>query len=241
MTPFILKARLFTPCVYNRPVRLPGLLYHALLAHHCDEEKAASELKKLFKETDGVLHGSSLIFGIKPDAPVVACYHPTIGAMKNEIDFSKHLISPNGRGGKYSKVTLTGGATGTKIVKNNAYHAPFITFFGYGDAEKIVSLLNHYVSSVGIYANRGAGTLDVDGWSAQKIQEDHSLIDVSGRTGEINKGMPLAPLPDELFKRLSPEKYGEHDVEQSSLVPPYHKGVNACLCAVPEKVSRQLV
>ncbi|APD92121.1 hypothetical protein BM525_19760 (plasmid) [Alteromonas mediterranea] len=241
MTPFLLQARLITPCVYNRPIRLPGLLYHALLSHYCDEDKAQSALPTLLKENDGVFHGSSLIFGIQPESPVIACFQPSLGIMRNESDFNRSLISPNGRGGKYVSVQLDGGATKTRLGNNQAYHAPFVTFFGYGHSDKITALLNHYVSAVGINATRGAGTLAPNSWDAREISEDHSLIDITGKTGEANRGMPLTPLPEELFKALSPKKYGDHESEMVALRPPYYKNTELKLCAVPEKVSRQLI
>lgn len=238
MSPFMLRAKLITPCIFNRPVGLVGLVYHAAFLHTADEEKALNLTLSLFKITEGVVHGSCLVFGVNSNSPVIACNRSVIGRMRNEIDFDPLLITPNKKG-KYTGVIMDGGPTKARLTHYNAYHAPYIIFYGHGDGERIVNLLNNYVAAIGTEANRGAGT--IDGWSMKKINIDHSLVDATGVTGKDNINMPLSPLPTEFFETLSGKSSFDFDIENRALTPPYYRSNNLADCVVPPRVSRQLI
>lgn len=216
--PFILTANLLSPLVIKRSsINLASLLYHACLMHTCDQNKAMDMLNGLLSRTKGIHHGSNMTFGVKPSSPLIALDLKIIGRMKQEDDFSKSLLLPNGKNNKYVKVITNGGVYKTRFETHKAYHSALVHFYGKGDAFTIVELLNHYVGSLGVYANRGSGTITE--FSVEITKDDWSIT------------RPAANGSNELMRSIHTEfakdaglDLDEYEVTKGKVIPPFYFG-----------------
>lgn len=216
--PFRLSARLLTPIVVKRnSVNLASLLYHACLMHTCDPLKASKMVDSLLKVTEGVHHASNMVFSVSRTSPLIALNLKISGVMRQERDFSKSLISPNGTNGKYKKVITSGGVYKARLDSHRSYHTDLVYFYGNGDAKQICRLLNHYVFSLGVFSNRGSGSISE--FLVEDMKDDHSMIrpDDDGKLELMRK----LPKDSSALMGVDVERY---DLQMARIIPPFYCG-----------------
>lgn len=216
--PFCLTANLLTPLVIKRSsINLASLLYHACWLHTHDQQKATELLNSLLVRTDGLHHGSNMTFGVKPSSPLIALELKTVGRMVQETDLSKSLLLPNGRGNKYIKVITNGGVYKTRFETHKAYHSSMVHFYGNGDGYAIAELLNHYVGALGVYANRGSGTISE--FTCEPVKDDWSIT------------RPKANGSNELMRSIRADfasttgiDLEDYEITKGKVIPPFYCG-----------------
>lgn len=228
--PFCLTASLLTPMVLKKSsVNLAGLLYHACLMHTSKPEAATSLLNSLLKMTDGIHHASNMTFGVQLSSPLIGLELNIVGRMSQEKDFNKRLISPNGVNGKYKRVQTEGGVYKTRLDALKSHHCELIHFYGAGDATQVKNLLNHYVSAIGSFANRGTGS--ISDFTVEFIKEDKSLIRYQADgSPELMRKLPVN------FEAI-PNLSNLYEQAEASLIPPFYSGTHQLVMAyIPNKI-----
>ncbi|MNG45800.1 hypothetical protein D3C79_36400 [compost metagenome] len=208
-TPFRIIMRMITPMVFSDfAPTLDGVLFEALSKRYpeqSDEQLRNTMLNHLAYHQDwGVYHASSAAIGIDDDNGLVASSYTRNDSLLNKL--STDLFSPNKRGGKYSKVNLSGGPTKQRLVSRPAYAVPYVAFDGFGDPWSIKTLLETYVLGIGYDAqNVQCGAFS--GCEIIALTEDLSLMSAA----KANR-----PLPTNSGALGEPA--------QVRLIPPYYYG-----------------
>lgn len=233
MISFKIKADLRSPVVVgNRTPNLAGLLHHCCFLHTGDEAAATKMLEGLIESTDGVYHASDMLFGVDLNSPLIATNLSTVGVM-NENDLTSEHIKPTDRKGVgYNKVQLEGGPYKARLDHNKSYMAKSAVFYCKGDMKKILSLLEHYVFNIGMYANMGFGNLAE--WTTETLIEDFSFLAPSVSEPQIKVQVNRIPVKSQLAKGIS------GDIQACSLRPPYYRAQPQVNCFVGEKINKTL-
>ena len=238
VTPFQLQIELRTPMQLGHYLRLDGLLWHTLFLHHLCPYKAVDDLGSYLSiaETGQYYHASAMMFGIlgiQPDKSssgdiydnLLGLRRAKVGAMHSGSDLSPENFPPNSvNGNRYKTVQTAGGVYKNRLKAHPVYMAHSVVFHGVGDGNEIAELFNFYLTSIGMNANSGFGTIGKV--SVEQIEADLSLVDADG--------LPARPLPIEDFIRMSDKQVltGE-----AMLKPPY-RDQETVLCALPERVRK---
>lgn len=234
MTPFELLIELKTPMVMGKnPIRLDGLLWHCLLLEHGCPEKAKQAIPDYLNSTGRFYHASSAAFAVekhqtishddsaeKPIKELLAVERSTIGSMSRN-DLHESYFSPNSHNKKkYGKVTTEGGPYINRLRVHKAYWSDGLLFHGVGNGEAIASLLEHYLTSVGLNASIGFGT--IGRVCAKAIERDLSLV------GADNKVARPIPIDKPIGIDFTPGR-----VAKAILTPPF-RFENPVQCYMPE-------
>lgn len=186
-TPFKLTLEIATPIIMS-PVRttLDGLLSYAI-----------------FRETglkgDEVLPHMPLLEdqGIYKASSLFAHRHSTyrrvdqIQSLDRRSDLSPDLFKPNGRGGRYVKIYEVRGKYKKNLISYRALVAPEIYFWGVGDPERVVQLIEDFIPSIGRKHNSGGGQVMAVRWEED---EDFSWV--------TSEGKPARQLPVAVWEKL---------------------------------------
>lgn len=184
---FKLKLELATPFYLSSRLTLDGLLSAAV--HNQTGKKGDETIPHIPLERDqGIFKGSALF-----------C-HPNfryerfsrVMALRSERDLNPTLFKPNKRGGLYGPVDQKRDAYKANMDSYAGISAKEVYFWGVGDAEQCVFLLEHFVSGIGKRANSGAG--QIIGVSAHPIEQDFSWVTARGK--------PARPLPVNIWEAL---------------------------------------
>jgi hypothetical protein len=203
------------------------LLWHCLFLQSGDADTAAAKLSDVLGSKDGVFQASTLRFGTYANAPLIATQTPIVGSLSQHTDLLKEQFHPNGRAGKYSRLVLNGGPFKDRLEKHNTYHAPEVTWDGIGNPTLAADLLNFFVHSVGLEANRGFGSVGRFTW--ETLETDTSWIDEDGK--------PARVLPETAWSTIAPEGGAEPVRAPAQCIPPYRNEKNLP-CVIPERIRR---
>ena len=188
-TPFRLVFLQQTPVVLHRqPVHLDMLVFWSLA---CQTGKPAAELRQLMAEqyltydaSSQVFHGSALIFGVTPQQSLTATRMTRVGLLR-EHQMQSRLFQPYKK--HYTKLKCDGGPMKTCLNGHNAYAAPYLIFYGHGDPERVLRLLDFYLLGIGREsANAGWGNLGEGFYEV--LDEDLSLV----KDGKPNRYLPAS-------------------------------------------------
>lgn len=187
---FKLTLELATPLYMRSRLTLDGLLSAAVFNQTGKKGLETVDLIPLERER-GIFKGSSIF------------YHPlyqpervglVMGFVRNEADMHQRLFAPNGKGRKkYLPIDRTR-STGHKTTMDSypGVSVREVYFWGDGDPEKCVFLIENFIHGIGKRANTGAG--QILRVTADETDEDYSWVTESGR--------PARPLPMEVWKEL---------------------------------------
>lgn len=188
--PFKLIIEQCTPVALNRePVHLDMLVHWALACKTGGDARQinqlmADEFVKYNSEHD-VFHASALVFGVTAGHTLTATKMNRTGRLR-EPQLSKSLFAPNAMRGKYNRIRTEGGPAKQRLNIFNAYAAPYMVFYGYGNAAKVKALIEFFVLGIGKdAANCGWGAVG-------QVQYIHLPNDLS----LINDGQPNRYLPE---------------------------------------------
>lgn len=228
---FRIRAQLLTPVRLGQfPVALDKLLWHCLFLRYGDEARARDELDSLLHREGRVFFASTLRFGTYNGSPLVATKSATVGAMRAEADLDPSQFHWKKRGDKWAKIQLEGGPYKNRLAKFETYFAPELVWDAVGNGERVSSLLNYFVTGIGLDANRGFGA--VKGFSAVSLEQDYSLFDEEGQVARV--------IPASMYEKQTKKKADPADLIRGCLVPPF-RGLQATeeeLCIAPERVRR---
>lgn len=186
MRPFQLIIELATPFIMRHPVTLDALLSAAVFNKTGLMGDATIPHIPLAQE-NGIFKASSL------------CLPPTyrhtkagrVMALRGESDLSVNVFSPNNRGKRYSPVDIARGPYKHNLSLYPAFASKEVYFFGVGDPDAVVELIQNHIQGLGKRSNAGAGEI----LSVQWIDsEDYSWKD--------EDNMPARPLPVDLWKEI---------------------------------------
>lgn len=194
--PFRLRAKLRTPVAYGvTSVMLDSLVARALYLHHGDYVVADAEMRKLFAQTDGIVHASSMAFIVSAESTVSARPIPWVGAIRHgDGRLSDAHVRPYGSRTPYPRLMTEGGPYKNRLRIDQGYYSDEVLWHGVGDARQISALLSFYVINIGRGGWPGSAG-DIESFTAEPVEIDESLIDATGQ--------PARPLPVELFQKLS--------------------------------------
>lgn len=241
MKPFELFVELKTPIVLgSHPTRLDGLVWHCLYLETGCPEKAKDLMKEYLCLGVDIYHASSLAFAVKmtkqqvrlgeesgdhasKEHALIALTRSTIGSMRaNDLD-SRFFKPFGGRNGDtYPNLMVSGGPYLTRLREHKAYWSDGLVFHGYGEGNRIASLLEFYLGAVGVNANIGFGT--IGSVSSTDIDDDLSVV------GSDRK--PARPVP------VNHPCVGELDkgaIEEAILTPPF-RHTHSAQCYMPDRV-----
>lgn len=240
MNPFEIRIELKSPILIKRWLRLDGLLWHCLYAHHGDQRTAAERLGDYLRlDPAGFYHASTLSYGVKDRVSasgypepvinnVIGVERATIGTMRSGLDLAPDKFKPNGRGGKaYKKIQVLGGPYKNRLDSHQCLHSSHVLFHGVGDGPAIAELIDFYIPALGANANIGFGT--IGSVRSLAVHHDYSCID--------DRGRPTRPIPIERFRELSGANARQ---AEAILIPPF-RNQPSVLCAVPERVRKQKI
>lgn len=191
MKPFKLTMNILTPFSCNYPITLDAILSAAIFRQCGAKEKETIPLIPLARE-DGIFRASSLHYNRQQYS------HENIHRVMNllgESDLSVEAFAPNRkRGNGYMMVDKKRGDYKTNMDSYSGIEAQQIYFWGLGDPDAVVTLIQNYIPGIGKRSNAGAG--QIDSLQADVIAEDRSWL--------TQAGLPARPLPKALWERLSP-------------------------------------
>lgn len=184
---FQLTLELATPFFLSERLTLDGLLSAAVFNQTGKRGVETIEHIPLVRER-GIFKGSALF-----------C-HPRyrhenfsrLMSLRSEGDLSQALFKPNMRGGRYGYIDPARSDYRIRLMSYAGISSREVYFWGEGDAERSVFLLEHYIHGVGKRANTGAG--QIIGIRAREVAEDRSWVTV--------KGLPARPLPAALWAEM---------------------------------------
>lgn len=136
-----------------------------------------------------VFKGSCIVF---PDNS----QHTSFGrvmALRGPDDLSPTAFSPNVRGKRYGAVDQQRGPYKANLSRYPAISAPEAYFFGQGDPDACVALIQNHILGLGKRATGGAG--EIIGITWLETETDLSWIN--------DCGMPARPLPEGLWQEIS--------------------------------------
>ncbi|WP_071603879.1 hypothetical protein [Dickeya sp. NCPPB 3274] len=203
---------------------LDGILYESLsqVLSTSKHEEIISKLKMIlsFNQELNVFHASSLIFGFTAEVGISASTSVRCDNLNDE-KLNSSMFIPNSRGGRFSRVLLTGGPTKKRLTSRPAYSAPFFVFDFMGDKNAVLKLVT--MTHVGV---------GYDFFTAANGQfTDVSIIPLKEDLSISNNGFANRPVPElSGFKGLKGE---------SPLTPPYYG--NKTNVVHPEPVRAQLI
>lgn len=238
MKPFKVTTKQLTPIILgNNSPNLAGILYHCCLMHTGSETDAKELLESLLLTTDGIYNASDAIFEVSPSQQLIATKISTTGIMNDSDLSSKRLNTKPMKNGKYKPIETKGGPFKNRVNKHKAYLAQNITFYGYGEIEKIVKLLNHYIFCVGLNANTGFG--NVGEWTYIETNEDHSFI------APTNLNCPKFMLVNRVpFTSKLTEQFNNYSLEavtkKRQLKPPFNRDQISINCYVGNRINKAL-
>ena len=181
---FKLTLDLATPFYMRNRLTLDGLLSAAV--HNQTGKRGTETLEHIpLAQEHGIFKGSSIF-----------C-HPRyrhqrfsrVMSLRSERDLSAALFKPNNRGKKYGDIEQTKGPYKANLDSYDGIESHEVYFWGDGDAERCVFLLEHYILGVGKRANTGAG--EIIGIRMQETARDYSWVTA--------KSTPARPLPAALW------------------------------------------
>ena len=214
--PFKLILEQCTPVVLNRePVHLDMVVHWALACKTgFDAEQVnllmANEYLKYNPDHD-VFHASALMFGVTSGHTLTATKMTHTGRLR-ESQLSKSLFAPNAMRGKYNRIRTEGGPAKQRLNSFNAYAAPYMVFYGYGNAAKVKALIDFFVQGIGKdAANCGWGAIG-------QVQYIHVPNDLS----LIKSGQPSRYLP-ESYALQEGMKFDPAICQPMVTSPPYWK------------------
>lgn len=185
-TPFELILELLTPFSMRYPVTLDALLSAAvfnktgLMGKDTIEHIPLAMEKRIFK-------GSSL------QLPRIWQYSPVcrIMGLRGEGDLSPAAFAPK-RAGRYVFIDQQRGDYKRNLYSHQGIQAKEVRFFGVGDPEKTVALIQHYIPGLGKRTNGGAGEIVGVHWLP--TEEDYSWV--------LPDGSPARPLPVAIWQEI---------------------------------------
>ena len=232
MIPFQIHMKLKSPLIMFRyPPSLASIVWNCLFFHLRDEVKAKAQLFSIFKSTEEVLHASNLFFVVSPHQTLIAKSHTKVGAMHYEKDLNQFYCKPNGRKDTYTKLLVSGGPYKNRFRLLESFHSPRVLFYGFGDIERIVNLLNFYLLGVGAEVNSGSGQVDDIRWNS--IENDYSLIGPDH--------LPARPIPVSVYNRMKRTESNRVNIELCNYSHPYRLGGKSVLCAMNERIKRIVI
>jgi hypothetical protein len=241
MNPFRLFIRLQTPIhIGHHPVRLDGLVWHALYCHLGCPQKALQGLGDYLStheyNQEVIYKAGSLRFGVLGEITsgrfvdnVIGLKAIKIGNMRSGSDLNPDNFKPNGRGGKaYTKVIKAGGSYKPVMRENDVYFANYLVFDGVGDGDRIADLIDFYVPAIGVNANNGYGT--IGNVVSKRGNEDLSLVN--------ELGFPSRPIPKALYEELTNKT--PYLLGKAILRPPF-RNQPEFECALPQRINKLLI
>lgn len=190
MKPFQLTLTLATPFSCDYPITLDAILSAAIFRQCGAKEKETIPLIPLAREHN-IFRASSLHYNRQQFSHTTV---PRVMNLLGESDLSVHAFAPNRkRGNAYMAVDKKRGQYKTNMDSLPAIEAQDVYFWGVGDADRVVSLIQDYIPGIGKRSNAGAGQID----NVQVIatDEDYSWV--------TKAGLPARPLPATLWAQLS--------------------------------------
>lgn len=156
--PFRLVMAIASPIILKAHApSLDGLVYAALQSHlDCDND-IINEMKAYLTWNEaGFFHASSMTMVATNEKALTATSAVRIDTIKQAL--TKEFIAPTRANNAYSRIVVNGGPYKTRMTTREAYCVPYVTFDGHGAANRVVSLLSHYLHGVGYDAqNNGQG------------------------------------------------------------------------------------
>ncbi|TKD35293.1 hypothetical protein [Azotobacter chroococcum] len=186
--PFKLVVELATPFVIG-PLRttLDGLLSAAIFREQGLMGEDTIPHIPLTSE-HGIFKGSSLFCHPNYSREVVG----RVMALRSSTDLDPDLFKPQGRSGRYTKIDMARGDYKINMSSYQGIRSREVYWWGVGDPERTVELIQHHIQGIGKRSNAGAGQVESVRW---EDSEDHSWITVKSR--------PARPLPVALWSAIS--------------------------------------
>lgn len=190
--PFKLVIKLATPLVMGRTrTTLDGLLSAAVYRETGLMGKDTIPHIPLEQGEDGIFKASCMF--------VAGAYsHETVGRImsirgRNDLDAS--LFSPNSKGKlkRYLGVDTARGPYKSNMSSYQGIDAKTVVFFGVGDPDRVVQMIENNILGLGKRSNAGAGQIMGIHW--EPVIEDESWVTAAGK--------PARPLPLAIWKKLS--------------------------------------
>lgn len=212
---FKLTLGIAAPFSLNSSLTLDGLLSYAV--NRATGLRGAETIDHIpLVSRDGIFLASSLFCH-------AGYQHINVGRvmkLRPDKDLSMKAFYPNGRNRKsYVAVDQKRGPYKANMDSYPGIAAREVYFWGVGDTEKIVGLIDDYVLGIGKRANAGAGEIiDI---RCDEIDEDFSWMTA--------KGLPARPLPLSIWKKIGGKELESLDV---AVTLPYWE-VEAVKAVVP--------
>jgi len=113
-------------------------------------------------------------------------------ALRGRSDLDPDLFAPNGRGNRYVKIDMARGDYKTNMSTYQAIRTREVYWWGVGDPDHAVELIQNHILGIGKRSNAGAGQIAA---VRAEASEDHSWITPSGA--------PARPLPLSVWQDIS--------------------------------------
>lgn len=185
--PFRLDIELATPISMHHRLTLDGLLSAAVFRQTGLIAEATYPHIPLVQE-HGVFRGSSLNL---PTTAMPSSFGRVM-SLRGPQDLSLGVFSPNVRNKRYGAVDQQRGPYKANLTRYQAISTPHAWFYGLGDPDACVFLIENFIQGLGKRANGGAGEITGVNW----FETDEDLSWVS------EKGQPARPLPKELWAEI---------------------------------------
>ncbi len=211
--PFKLVIKLATPFVMGRTrTTLDGLLSAAVFKETGLMDKDTFTHIPLERGEGGIFKASCMfVHGIFT--------HEVVGrvmGLRGRSDLDEVLFSPNSKAGtRYLAVDTARGPYKSNMSNYQGVNARTVVFFGVGDPERVVQLIENNIIGIGKRSNAGAGQISSVHW--EPVTEDWSWVTPGGK--------PARPLPLAIWNKISASR--DVPISQVTVQIPYWDVVKA--------------
>jgi hypothetical protein len=190
-TSFKLTLTLATPFIMGASrTTLDGLLSAAIFREQgLMGEETISHIP-LVSEA-GIFKGSTLFCHPRYSHEVVG----RVMSLRGRDDQDESLFKPNSRGANYKQIDTARGPHKTNLSSYQGINSPEVYFWGVGDPDRVVELIQNHIQGLGKRSNAGSGQIIGISWEEA---EDQSWVTANGT--------PARPLPVDLWTEISDGK-----------------------------------
>lgn len=189
MIPFRLNIELGTPLAITDLLTLDALLTKA--AFNMTGEKENLEQYIPLQRTEGVFCGSVLRHAGNLRRYTTSFVRKLTISDQASRKYSSNIKRGPGAGVGYAHIVTHTGPFITKLESIQVVESSKVYFYGHGDPDKAVWLIENFLPGIGKRANAGLGEIRSVSWVAS---EDYSLVD--------HKGNPARPIPTESWDAI---------------------------------------